>query len=414
MKKKIYIFIIAAILVIGNTCSAFAANYAVCIGRNFDDATGDKPNLDTRIPTNVANRHFTNAGYDVTSYTTPTYNTLKGKNDDGTLRMSSSILYFNGEGDGSSVKWWHGVDHDDECGVIANSGITSTNYYTLTKNNYNTNDLILFMACNSSNMAKYAKETGGAKATVGFLYNVLTNDMSIWSQRLTLALSRGETLRDAVAYADNDERYSENTTVINHYVGGPDVVITNASRNSNTYRLYDFEIADSDELPTDDEINYGYVKYEVNSNIVYPINDDYELISEYIVNNINPQFDFDRFVVEKQDENTIRFHLMIDGFRADAGYILHFENGMLEYIAKSGNVNCDVKIVVNVDSVRSLEEINKHEYEGYTIIGQTQEKRINSFTKEIYISVNSFYKNNETGDIVGISEKINQDLYFAE
>ena len=48
------------------------------------------------------------------------------------------------------------------------------------------------------------------------------------------------------------------------------MVITNASRNSNTYRLYDFEIADSDELPTDDEINYGYVKYEVNSNeIVY-------------------------------------------------------------------------------------------------------------------------------------------------
>lgn len=215
-------------LTFGFAFQTYANNYAICVGADFQDGGEYEPNLNTIPSAKKANNYLTSVGYDAITYSNPNLGLLQSKNDDGSPSMSSSILYFNGEGTiSNAVCWWKGKAQNNKCGVIVKD--YGDSYYQLTSTNFNHVKLAMFMACQTAPMAKYAANNG-ATASIGFHYNVKAKDMELFSTFLLNRLARGYTLQEAAAYAETQPGYTNGTTIRNNIVYGGSLSI--ASRSS--------------------------------------------------------------------------------------------------------------------------------------------------------------------------------------
>lgn len=411
MKKKLGIFALTVVLSLGLSFQAFAAD--------FKDGGQYEASLNTLAPTAKAARHFSNAGYDTTTFTSPTIGLLNSRNDDKTPVMTSDILYFNGEGSTNSVSWWKGEDKDDKCGVIASATVSGEKdiYYKLTNDNFRYVKLAMFMACYIAPMADYAVSQG-AKSALGFYQKVKATDMDKFSQRVTQMLSNGDTLTEAVQLADSFRDYTNKETVTKHAVEGGSTTIASYSRNvsddGGTVKAKKED--ENGNIVTEEIYVEPYVEKEtppefnsLKNRVSIPCTEDnmsIEEISEYIKENIDPDFDINHYEIDPffdgGDLNSISFYFKVGDFKANAKYMVFSENGYVTNISKAGIIDYTIDVAEGKSSM-SEEEMKADAIEKdnltnrYDVKNQEVEKRIDMKTGRCYYIVLTTYENKETG-----------------
>lgn len=423
MKKKLGIFALTVVLSLGLSFQAFAADYAICIGKDFKDGDKYEASLNTAPAATKASRYFINARYDSYVCPQPTIGLLKSNNDDKTPVMTSDILYFNGEGSTNSVSWWKGKgkNQTDKCGVIASATVSGEKdiYYKLTNDNFRYVKLAMFMACNTAPMVDYAVGQG-AKSALGFHYKVKSADMEKFSQRVTLRLSRGDTLNEALKYATELGGYL-NDSITNFKVKGGSNRITyvhySDKQEDNTIKVKKED--ENGNIITEEMYVEPYVEeetmpeiYDLEKERVTPIpctaeNLSLEEISNYIKENIDSNFDINRYEVNSNVEpdsemGVLLFKLKIGDFITNSGYTIIAVDGYVTDIAKAGIIDYNLDIIEEESNMSEKEmkadAIKKDNLTNiYDVTNQEIEKRIDMETGRCYYIVFTEYENKEDG-----------------
>lgn len=419
MKKKLGIFALTVVLSLGLSFQAFAAEYTICIGKDFKDGDKYEASLNTVPAATKASRYFINAGYDSYVCPQPTIGLLKSNNDDRTPVMSSSILYFNGEGTVNSVSWWEGKKENPigKCGVITSDTVSGSSYCNITKENFRYVKLAMFMACNTAPMAQFAKSRG-AKSALGFHYEVRATDMEKFSNRVIQNLAQGLTLSESIGYADGYTDYDNDKTVTKHAVEGGSTTIASYSRNvKDTGGTVKAKKEDENgNIVTEEIYVEPYVEKEtppefnsLKNRVSIPCTEDnmsIEEISEYIKENIDPDFDINHYEIDPffdgGDLNSISFYFKVGDFKANAKYMVFSENGYVTNISKAGIIDYTIDVAEGKSSM-SEEEMKADAIEKdnltnrYDVKNQEVEKRIDMKTGRCYYIVLTTYENKETG-----------------
>lgn len=436
MKKKLGIFALTVVFSLGLSFQSFAA-YGIFIGRDFKDSTMYEASLNTLVPTAKAARHFANAGYDTTTFTSPTNNLLYDVNEYGDLYMCSDILYFNGEGSTDSVSWWETSKRLYKCGVIAHPRVTGDKniYYNLTSNNFKHVKLAMFMACNTAPMADYAVSQG-AKSALGFNYAVKASDMEKFSERVTLRLSRGDTLNEALTYAVELGGYVNSSIKSFNVKGGSNTVASPRSTSSNKGTIKVKTEDENGNIVTDEMYVDPYVEtermpeiYNLDKEKMEPIlctaeNLSLEKISSYIKENIDSNFDINTYVVKSNimpdsELGILLLDFKVGDFVSNSGYTVITENGYVKEIAQSGIIDYMIDVEEQKSDMSEEEmkadAIKKENLTNmYDVINQTVEKRIDTKTGRCYYIVFTEYENKETGGGRLTSQEYDIDAKIVE
>ena len=156
---------------------------------------------------------FEGQGYRVSSDINPTLSQLTG-NFPGTERekLNANILCFAGHANNVVMTV------NAACTVGLTRGDTYKDFYGLTNINFSETDLVVFAGCESAKLPD--AQTGGvniteqaynlgAKCSIGWVHKVYGRDMEHWVERFFKEMLKGDTVYEAVVYANSFYYYDE-------------------------------------------------------------------------------------------------------------------------------------------------------------------------------------------------------------
>lgn len=329
--KKFYV--IALMLMMSVTSvSAHASSYSYSIGTNYGDG------VDTSSSAKNAATNFTIAGY--TSYYNikPTISYLEGNNADGQKRLESDIVFLAGHANYDSMAWnYLGNGGNYNCGVYYKQSFQSsssdTQYVGINDLDLSDTELITFAGCktanNSTNLLTKAV-AAGADVAVGFEDSIGTTSATEWRGHYVSGLALGKSVSQAISYADNNFSYDDDSVKTSTYEGTGSTVIKISSKSSiQSNTKYDIKTF----IDAESELADGSLVLDIKPAPTHEIKDKisvnvklgkYDKLSEYIVNNINSNFNIDSYetnvYVDDNGIGTITFTLLIGDFKTDVQY----------------------------------------------------------------------------------------------
>lgn len=202
MKKIIALALTAALTIPGATV---LASTAYSIGTEYTDINTSN---DAITAANNFKPIVTNSYYS----TAPTYQYMRGNNPDtGRPRMESKVLFFSGHSNYDNIAFnYQGKGGDYATGVYWGANLNSTTGYKyagISSYDMSYVDLVTYAGCltaanNGDNIASRSVDRG-AETAVGWTEKVAAGSHSNWLSRYTARLGAGDTVQEAVNYANS-------------------------------------------------------------------------------------------------------------------------------------------------------------------------------------------------------------------
>ena len=175
--------------------------------------------------------------YNATYIDEPTYDELDDTNDDGTDRLGSSVVFLDGHGAPTHIKFYFN-NNDDEpivCGVSTNvrnveHDSEEFNFVKLSGKEVESR-LMVFAACRTAdepkslsnkNLPEYATDNG-AECAIGWVEDVETGALTGWNEEFFERLLDGYTVYESALYAD--KKYPGNEVTNWEIYGNEDCII---------------------------------------------------------------------------------------------------------------------------------------------------------------------------------------------
>lgn len=347
MKKtkaiKYLIFTLVLGLIVSSSVSA-ATYETVSIGTNYEGKWIWDIDIDSSNTATISYNQFKSMGYTSFLYTKPNYNTLIGTNLTGTKVLESTVVHLAGHANSTRMTFKYNNSSDYETGVYYdyNYIISGVHYAGIRSFNMSKVKLLIFQGCNtaaeSDNITKRANQYG-ATTTIGWYDKITTESNEKWIKNFTVKLSQGASVSSAVSYA-NSQSYSD-----------PNVKKVNIYGNGNLKLVGVGGIPVPSTLSRSDD-NNTLKEYVVN----LPIKDNNtdKVIADYIIENINPNFDESNYLITKINDNLYDFLYLIDGtIRTDMGYTIELQNNVITKIYDNMKNIDNVEVQANKNQIKS-------------------------------------------------------------
>lgn len=360
MKKikaiKYLIFTLILGLIVSPSVSA-ATYETVSIGTNYKGKWIWDTGIDSSGAATISYNQFNSMGYTSFLYTKPNYNTLIGTNLTGTKVLESTVVHLAGHASSTSMTFKYNNSSDYETGVYYdyNYIISGVHYAGIRSFNMSKVKLLIFQGCNtateSDNIAKRANQYG-ATTTLGWYDEISTESNEKWIKNFTIKLSQGATVSSAVSYA-NSQSYSD-----------PNVKKVNIYGNGN------LTLVGAGGIPVPSALSRSDVSNTTKEYVVnLSIDDDNtnKVIEDYIIENINPNFNKSNFLITKINDNLYDFLYLIDGtIRTDMGYTIELQNNYVKKIYDNMKNIDNVEVQANKNQIKSNQNDVKNVIQKYS------------------------------------------------
>lgn len=315
----------------------------------------------------------------------PTYNELNDKNDDGTDRLGSSVVFLDGHGAPTHIKFYFN-NNDDEpivCGVSTNvrnveHDSEEFEFVRLSRKEIESR-LMVFAACRTAdepkslsnkNLPEYATDNG-AECAIGWGENVETGALTEWNEEFFERLVDGYTVYESALYAD--KKYPGDEVTSWEIYGNEDCII---------WRGNGTPISRSVAMPINIDAeavsNGSYIGIKASK-------DDLSQISKYIVDNYAVDLDDYKIITKERDNNVLQvyYERYVNGFDAREGFYAIVRDGEVIYFGENENTDNDFSYLEKYTVPVSDEDIEKAKEEaadeilaGYEITEQEISKEV--------------------------------------
>lgn len=366
--------------------------YAFSVGadfRSYDPGNSNKYMDRDGIDTTGAARHIRTLirytdYYDAIYIDEPTYNELNDKNDDGTDRLGSSVVFLDGHGAPTNIKFYYNNSDDEPvvCGVSTDA-ITGEhdseefNFVKLSGKEVESR-LMVFAACRTAdepkslsnkNLPEYATDNG-AECAIGWVEDVETGALTGWNEEFFERLVDGYTVYESALYADKKYPCDEVTSW--EIYGNEDCIIWPGNGTP---------ISRSAAMP----VNIDAEAVGKNYTGIKALKDDLSQISKYIVDNYGVDLDDYKIITKERDNDILQvyYERYVNGFDAREGFYAIVRDGDVIYFSENENTDNDFSYLEKYTVPVSDEDIEKAKEEaadeilaGYEITEQEISKEV--------------------------------------
>ncbi len=366
--------------------------YALSVGadfRSYDPGNSNKYPDNDDIDTTGAARHIRNLLRDTDYYNAayidePTYDELDDTNDDGTDRLGSSVVFLDGHGAPTHIKFYFN-NNDDEpivCGVSTNvrnveHDSEEFEFVRLSRKEIESR-LMVFAACatadepessSKKNLPEYAADNG-AECAIGWVEDVETGALTGWNEDFFERLLDGYTVYESALYAD--KKYPGNEVTNWEIYGNEDCIIWPGNGTP---------ISRSAAMPVNidaEAVSENYTGIRASKN-------DLSQINKYIVENYAVDLDDYEIVTKERDNDILQvyYERYVNGFDAREGFYAIVRDGEVIYFSENENTDNDFGYLEKYTVPVSDEDIEKAKEEaadeilaGYEITEQEISKEV--------------------------------------
>ena len=366
--------------------------YALSVGadfRSYDPGNSNKYPDNDDIDTTGAARHIRNLLRDTDYYNAayidePTYDELDDTNDDGTDRLGSSVVFLDGHGAPTHIKFYFN-NNDDEpivCGVSTNvrnveHDSEEFEFVRLSRKEIESR-LMVFAACatadepessSKKNLPEYAADNG-AECAIGWVEDVETGALTGWNEDFFERLLDGYTVYESALYAD--KKYPGNEVTNWEIYGNEDCIIWPGNGTP---------ISRSAAMPVNidaEAVSENYTGIRASKN-------DLSQINKYIVENYAVDLDDYEIVTKERDNDILQvyYERYVNGFDAREGFYAIVRDGDVIYFSENENTDNDFGYLEKYTVPVSDEDIEKAKEEaadeilaGYEITEQEVSKEV--------------------------------------
>lgn len=366
--------------------------YALSVGadfRSYDPGNSNKYPDNDDIDTTGAARHIRNLLRDTDYYNAayidePTYDELDDTNDDGTDRLGSSVVFLDGHGAPTHIKFYFN-NNDDEpivCGVSTNvrnveHDSEEFEFVRLSRKEIESR-LMVFAACatadepessSKKNLPEYATDNG-AECAIGWVEDVETGALTGWNEDFFERLLDGYTVYESALYAD--KKYPGNEVTNWEIYGNEDCIIWPGNGTP---------ISRSAAMPVNidaEAVSENYTGIRASKN-------DLSQINKYIVENYAVDLDDYEIVTKERDNDILQvyYERYVNGFDAREGFYAIVRDGDVIYFSENENTDNDFGYLEKYTVPVSDEDIEKAKEEaadeilaGYEITEQEISKEV--------------------------------------
>ena len=366
--------------------------YALSVGadfRSYDPGNSNKYPDNDDIDTTGAARHIRNLLRDTDYYNAayidePTYDELDDTNDDGTDRLGSSVVFLDGHGAPTHIKFYFN-NNDDEpivCGVSTNvrnveHDSEEFEFVRLSRKEIESR-LMVFAACatadepessSKKNLPEYAADNG-AECAIGWVEDVETGALTGWNEEFFERLLDGYTVYESALYAD--KKYPGDEVTSWEIYGNEDCIIWPGNGTP---------ISRSAAMPVNidaEEVSENYTGIRASKN-------DLSQINKYIVENYAVDLDDYEIVTKERDNDILQvyYERYVNGFDAREGFYAIVRDGDVIYFSENENTDNDFGYLEKYTVPVSDEDIEKAKEEaageilaGYEITEQEISKEV--------------------------------------
>ena len=366
--------------------------YALSVGadfRSYDPGNSNKYPDNDDIDTTGAARHIRNLLRDTDYYNAayidePTYDELDDTNDDGTDRLGSSVVFLDGHGAPTHIKFYFN-NNDDEpivCGVSTNvrnveHDSEEFEFVRLSRKEIESR-LMVFAACatadepessSKKNLPEYAADNG-AECAIGWVEDVETGALTGWNEDFFERLLDGYTVYESALYAD--KKYPGDEVTSWEIYGNEDCVIWPGNGTP---------ISRSAAMPVNidaEAVSENYTGIRASKN-------DLSQINKYIVENYAVDLDDYEIVTKERDNDILQvyYERYVNGFDAREGFYAIVRDGDVIYFSENENTDNDFGYLEKYTVPVSDEDIEKAKEEaadeilaGYEITEQEVSKEV--------------------------------------
>ena len=340
--KKISILIIICIILLSLSVNTLARdNFALGVG------TIDNKGITTTQDVEDALTVYLNAGYNVYGVADPGLQHFWEQ-------LYADIQFFSSHGDVNSITF-------KESGIVAGN----TRYYNeipcIGTNIVNWGAdtiLVIYSSCESAgtngvastNSIAYKTALRGSEVVIGWRSAIQLQSARIWTQCFNLALGSGDTVLEAMDFANSfsyaDPNVRENSTIF--YYGDGSTVITGRYRNNNSINRNLVEQYDERKLVGKNKNNKEIYNIETVEKIIKEKYNDFDISNYSITEGTSLAINMD---TGKQEEtNYLRMNLKLGDFETLSGFVIKVKDNLIEEIYDN---------TINAEKEKKiLEEIN--------------------------------------------------------
>ena len=322
--------------------------------------------------------------YNATYIDEPTYDELDDTNDDGTDRLGSSVVFLDGHGAPTHIKFYFN-NNDDEpivCGVSTNvrnveHDSEEFEFVRLSRKEIESR-LMVFAACatadepessSKKNLPEYAADNG-AECAIGWVEDVETGALTGWNEDFFERLLDGYTVYESALYAD--KKYPGDEVTSWEIYGNEDCVIWPGNGTP---------ISRSAAMPVNidaEAVSENYTGIRASKN-------DLSQINKYIVENYAVDLDDYEIVTKERDNDILQvyYERYVNGFDAREGFYAIVRDGDVIYFSENENTDNDFGYLEKYTVPVSDEDIEKAKEEaadeilaGYEITEQEVSKEV--------------------------------------
>lgn len=351
--KKIF-FCLFCLFVFLSSNNVFAVSYeSISVGTNYKGKWIWDTGIDSSGAATISANNFKKFGYSGYLNTTPNAQFFQGKTiTSENYILETPIIHLAGHGkpSGMNFKYYNSKDYETSV-VIGNTrvvdGVTlvGLSNYDLTKVR-----LFIFQGCNTASGSNNIAETAnrlGAKVTLGWYDVITTASNEQWISRFSSKLGEANaTVSEAVSYANSFTYADSNVKKVNVYGN------SNLRLSAGGGLPLPFS---SNEFFSDDDRKIYYPH-----NIIFSDDSGLSELSDYIENNINPDYQIDDYRLIKISDSLYDLSYVInDNIRTDMGYVIEIVDG---YVSKIYD-NMKSVDALAISSLANLYHANSFDYE---------------------------------------------------